>query len=316
MSDQTLDPGKTRRAVLLVVRIGVTVAAFAWILTHVDLRAIAGAATRVSLFAFALSCLSIALNLVVSSARWRAMLEAYGAVKMPPFSTLVRLNFVGFFYNTWLPGGLGGDAVRGVASREAFGEGGATGALAVVFVERVLGLVGMLVVVALTSAVAPLPAGDPQAIAVASIGGVLIGALVVGSLASGARIARFLPGPLSKIAERLPPIRRWGPFGVAVLLSLATQTIGAIGGHLIVSSLAPEIPLTASLVAIPLAMATAFLPFLVGGTGAREMAFVALYASVGMPEADALAASLLCYATQLVVGLFGAFLRVESKPSS
>lgn len=310
-SEQPSSAGKTRGRVLFALRVVVTLAAFAWILTHVDLAAIAGAARRVAPLAFVLSCVLVATNLVVSGLRWRAMLEAYGATTIPPFLTLLRLNFVGFFYNTWLPGGLGGDAVRGVASRQAFGDEGATGALAVVFVERVLGLVGMLVVVALTSAVAPLPAGDPGAITLASIGGVLVGALVVGGLASGARIARFLPGPVAKIAARLPPIGRWGPFGIAVLLSLATQTLGAVTGHVIVVSLAPDVPLSASMVAIPLAMATAFLPFLVGGTGAREMAFVALYASVGMPEADALAASLLCYATQLVVGLFGAFMRVE-----
>ncbi len=303
--------GRTRRRVLLVVRVAVTLAAFAWIFTHVDVASTWAAARRVPPLAFAFACALVALNLVVSGTRWRAMLDAYGAVKIPPFSTLVRLNFVGFFYNTWLPGGLGGDAVRGVASREAFGPSGATGALAVVFVERVLGLVGMLVVVALTSAVAPLPAGDPRAIAVASVGGVLVGAVVVGALASGARIARFLPSPLAAIAGRLPPIRRAGPFTIAVLLSLATQTLGAITGHVIVGALAPEITLTSSLVAIPLAMATAFLPFLVGGTGAREMVFVALYGPLGMPAADATAAGLVCYATQLVVGLFGAFLRVE-----
>lgn len=307
------DAGKTRRRVLLVVRIAVTVLAFAWILTHVDLAAIAGAARRVSPLAFAAACAMVALNLVVSATRWRFMLEAYGATTMPVFRRLVRLNFVGFFYNTWLPGGLGGDAVRGVASREAFGTHGATGALAVVFVERVLGLVGMLVVVAMTSAVAPLPTGDPSTITLTSIGGVLVGAAVVGALASGARIAPYLPGPLRTIASRLPRIQRALPFFYAVLLSLATQTLGAIAGHAIVGSLDPAIPLTASLVAVPLAMATAFLPFLVGGTGAREMAFVALYASVGMPEADALAASLLCYATQLAIGLVGAFLRVEEK---
>jgi uncharacterized membrane protein YbhN (UPF0104 family) len=301
----------TRNRVLLVVRVVVTTLAFAWILTRVDLRAIAAAAERVSPIAFGLACMLVAANLGVSTARWRVLLDAYAATTKPPFRRLLRLNFVGFFYNTWLPGGVGGDAVRGVASREAFGAEGATGALAVVFVERVLGLVGMLVVVALTSALAPLPAGDVHAITLASIGGVIVGAAVVGVLASGSRVARFLPGPFGRIAAQLPPIRRAFPFLIAVLLSLATQTIGAITGHAIVSSLAPSIPLTASLVAIPLAMATAFLPFLVGGTGARELAFVALYASVGMPEADALAASLLCYATQLVVGLVGAFLRID-----
>jgi uncharacterized membrane protein YbhN (UPF0104 family) len=311
MSDEAPKATSTRSRVLLVVRIVVTVVAFAWILTRVDLRAIAAAAERVSPIAFGVACLLVASNLGVSATRWRVLLDAYGASAIPPFRRLLRLNFVGFFYNTWLPGGVGGDAVRGVASREAFGAEGTTGALAVVFVERVLGLVGMLVVVALTSAIAPLPAGNVGAITLASIGGVVIGAAVVAVLASGSRIARFLPGPFGRIAAQLPPIRRAAPFAIAVLLSLATQTLGAVTGHAIVASLAPSIPLTASLVAIPLAMATAFLPFLVGGTGAREMAFVALYASVGMPEADALAASLLCYATQLVVGIIGAFLRVE-----
>jgi uncharacterized membrane protein YbhN (UPF0104 family) len=305
--------GATRRHVLLVLRIVVTLAAFAWILTHVDVAAIVDAARRVPIAAFALSCVLVAANLVVSATRWRAMLEAYGAVTIPHFARLVRLNFVGFFYNTWLPGGLGGDAVRGVASREAFGEHGATGALAVVFVERVLGLVGMLVVVAATSAVAPLPAGNQTAITWASVGGVAVGAIVIGALASGPRLAPFLPGPLKTIASRLPPIRRAGPFTVAVLLSLATQTLGAVTGHVIIHALAPDIAMTSSLVAIPLAMATAFLPFLVGGTGAREMVFVALYGPLGMSTADATAAGLLCYAGQLVVGLFGAFLRVEEK---
>jgi uncharacterized membrane protein YbhN (UPF0104 family) len=302
---------KRRGRIFAVVRVVITVVAFAWILTRVDLGAIGSAGARISPLALVAGCALTSINLVVGSVRWRALLEAYGATEIPRFGKLVRLNFVGFFYNTWLPGGVGGDAVRGVASREAFGEHGTAGALAVVFVERVLGLVGLLLVVAATSTLFPLPMASAGTITLASAGGVLVGAICIAVLASGARLAPMLPGPLSRIAARLPRIERPGPFTYGVLLSLATQTIGALTGHVVVVSLAPQVTLANSFVAIPLAMATAFLPFLVGGTGAREMAFVALYASVGVPEADALAASLLVYSTQLVVGLFGAFLRVR-----
>ncbi len=311
VSAEEVQKQKTRARIFLVVRIAVSVAAFAWILFRVDLSAIATAAQRVSPFAFVAACALTSVNLVVGSVRWRALLLAYGARAIPPFSTLVRLNFVGFFYNTWLPGGLGGDAVRGVASRDAFGPDGTTGALAVVFVERVLGLVGLLLVVAVTSTLFPLPSGDRSTITMGSIGGVLAGIATIAALAMGARIAKWLPSVLARIASRLPRIGRPGPFAVGVLLSLATQTIGALTGHVIVVSLAPQVTLATSFVAIPLAMATAFLPFLVGGTGAREMAFVALYASVGVPAEDAVAASLLVYSTQLSVGAVGAFLRVR-----
>ncbi len=298
---------------LFALRMTVTIAAFAWILLRVDLRAIGAAAQRVSPLAFLAACALTSINLVVGSVRWSALLSAYGARTIPPLARLVRLNFVGFFYNTWLPGGLGGDAVRGVASRDAFGEEGATGALAVVFVERVLGLVGLLLVVAVTSTLFPLPSGDPGTIMIGSASGVVVGVVTIAALAMGSAIARFLPSILARIASRLPRIRRPGPFGAAVLLSLATQTIGALTGHVIVVSLAPEITLATSFVAIPLAMATAFLPFLVGGTGAREMAFVALYGPFGVPTEDAVAASLLVYSTQLAVGALGAFLRVGER---
>jgi uncharacterized membrane protein YbhN (UPF0104 family) len=317
-SDEEVRKKRARGRVFFVLRMAVTVLAFAWILFRVDLAAIATAAQRVSPFAFAAACALTSVNLVVGSVRWSALLSAYGASAIPRFGTLVRLNFVGFFYNTWLPGGLGGDAVRGVASRDAFGPEGTTGALAVVFVERVLGLVGLLLVVAVTSTLFPLPSRDPSTITLGSGLGVVVGIITIAALALGSRLVPLitrlgLPSILARIASRLPRIGKPAPFAAGVLLSLATQTIGALTGHVIVASLAPQVTLATSFVAIPLAMATAFLPFLVGGTGAREMAFVALYASVGVPAEDAVAASLLVYSTQLAVGAIGAFLRVTNR---
>jgi uncharacterized membrane protein YbhN (UPF0104 family) len=310
-------PSARRRAVIMLsLRIGTTVAAIAWVVSRVDLAAVGAALVRVSPFSFAIACASTALNLVVGSLRWRILLQAYGAPHVPPLGTLVRLNYIGFFYNTCLPGGVGGDVVRGVASREAFGDTGATGAVAVVLVDRVLGLVGLLLVVAFTATVFPLPVADTNHVTAISLAGISVSACAVVAIAVGRSLAPHLPSALRTRAERLPAIVKKGPFLAAILLSLVTQSVVAWTGHVIVQSLAPGIALTDSLVVVPLAMATAFLPFLVGGTGAREEVFAQLYGPLGVPRADAIAASLLVWFTQIVVALVGGLLPIPRSRSS
>lgn len=309
--------GTKRRAILsIVLRVSLTLAALAWVGWHVDTSAVLSAFTRVSPFAFVIACVSTALNLVVGSVRWRILLLAYGAPYPPPLRLLVRLNYIGFFYNTCLPGGVGGDVVRGYASRSAFGEGGVAGAGAVVLVDRVLGLVGLLLVVAFTATVFPIPVADSNHVTAVSLLGVLVSALAVLAIALGRalapRLPRFVPSALRAQAERLPRIVRVGPFVAAIALSLVTQSVVAWTGHVIVASLAPSIRLTDSLVVVPLAMATAFLPFLVGGTGAREEVFQRLYQPLGVPASDAVAASLLVFAVQIVVALTGGLLKLPS----
>jgi uncharacterized membrane protein YbhN (UPF0104 family) len=311
--DQPIEtnPSARRRAALMItLRIGTTVAAIAWVVSRVDLAAVGSALLRVSPFAFAIACVSTALNLVVGSLRWRILLDAYGAPHVPPLGTLVRLNYIGFFYNTCLPGGVGGDVVRGIASREAFGDTGTTGAVAVVLVDRVLGLVGLLLVVAFTATVFPLPVAESNHVTAISLGGILVSACAVVAIAVGRSLAPHLPAALRGFAEKLPRIVKPGPFALAILLSLVTQSVVAWTGHVIVASLAPTVALTDSLVVVPLAMATAFLPFLVGGTGAREEVFAQLYGPLGVVRADAIAASLLVWFTQIVVALVGGLLPI------
>lgn len=299
---------RTRARLWTLARLSVTAAAFGWVLSRVDLGALGSAMASISPLALLVSFALTAMNLVVGAIRWRVMLAAYGATKIPRLGRLVVLNYVGFFYNTWLPGGVGGDVVRGVASREAFGEAGTTGAMAVVFVDRVLGLTGLFLVVATTALLFPMPVGSADTVAVGSLLGIAAGIVSVAALAAGRRLAPHLPGPIGRIAAGLPPIVRVGPFVIALLLSLVTQTVVAVTGHVVVSALVPEVDLETSLVVVPLAMATAFLPFLVGGTGAREEVFAQLYGAVGVARPDAIAASLLVYLVQLAIGLVGAFL--------
>lgn len=293
--------GSRRRLLLWVLKVAGTLAGLGYVAWKVDLEEVGDAVVRVSPLALLAACAITAVNLGVGAARWRVLLAAYGAPRRPPLTRLLRVYLVGFFYNTYLPGGVGGDVVRGLVTRSAFGEqAGATASMTVVLVERVLGLSGLLLVVSGTYLVRPLP-GTEGVLPVSAL--FLLAAIaVVGLLAAGRR-AR-LPGRLGAIAASLPSIERPLPFGAALSMSLVTQGLIALTGWVVMASVTGgRVTIGDALVLVPLAMASAYFPFSVGGSGVREAAFVELGTrALGMSEADALAASLLLFLTQLLIG--------------
>jgi uncharacterized protein (TIRG00374 family) len=78
-------------------------------------------------------------GIIVSTLRWKAYLDALEIYL--PFPTVVRLYFVGTFFNSFLPSGIGGDAYKAVRIGRA--RGGITSAFASVFLDRFAGFIGL-----------------------------------------------------------------------------------------------------------------------------------------------------------------------------
>lgn len=287
-----------------IIRMLVTIGALVWIALRVDLGAAQRAMTRIPVYAFALAVALVAGNVVAGAVRWRVLMRAYGATRIPGLPALIRMYFVAFFYNNYLPGAVAGDVARGVITRDAFGEEGATGALATVLVERALGLFGLFALLAVGLVTTP-GALDRRVLWWWTVLGSLGSLALVAGIPLARTIGARLPARLAGIAAKLPSLRSGPAFGEAILLSVATQALIAAAGWVLLVQLAPIAP-TASLLVIPLAAATAFLPITVGGAGAREAVYVGLCGSLfGMPEADALAASLGLWLAHLLVGALG-----------
>ena len=244
------------------------------------------------------------VSLGVGCLRWRLLLVAYGAPEKPPFTRLFYLYLVGFFYNNFLPGAVGGDIVRGVVTKEAFGERGVASALTVVLVERALGLAGLLCLSATALTLFPLPEVPELGLwAALGVAGAAGGVLFV---AIGRRLAPWLPGHLGRLAADLPQIQRALPFLWALVCSVVIHAAVAWVGFLFLHEQSSSVELQQALVIVPVAAATAFLPFTVGGAGAREAAFVFLCGSaLGLDAPSAIAASLLLWGSQLVLGAVG-----------
>jgi uncharacterized membrane protein YbhN (UPF0104 family) len=298
-----------------VVRWTGTLVGVLYVCTLIDVASLRAALVTVSFAVVLVAAALSATGQVIGAVRWRILLSAYGAGTRPSLATAVRLYFVSVFYNSFLPGAVAGDVVRAVVTRTTFADHGATGAIAVVLVERILGLFAVFVLVlggvALSSDALSIQ-GSLRMWSIVGCAASLAGTL---ALPLGRRLAPFLPGPLARIARRLPTVVRLRAFANAVVLSLCTQATAVIAGWLILRAMHPGVTLANALVIVPAAVATAVLPITVGGIGAREAAFVVLCGRIlGMASEDAVAASLLLWLSTLIIGAVGGVLLLISRP--
>lgn len=290
-----------RRRFLRWGRIAFTFAAVGYLASRVDPGEVLTAWRRLSPSAALFALAVVFLGLGTGVVRWRLLLRAYGAIDVPSWARLGHLYFVGHFYNTYAPGGVGGDVLRGVASRKAFGDlswAGATTGVAVVFIERVLGVSALLAIAAVAYLIWPLPGLENVGLWAAL--GLTTGVVAIWGIALAPRLAPWLPGRLAEPLRALPRLHAVWPFIGAIVASLFIHSLNVVAGHALMQSLDPTLPLSASAVAMPLIGASAFFPFTVGGAGVREAAFAALYGTVGVPEATAYAGSLSFWALQLI----------------
>src|SRR3569623_898252 len=91
-----------------LLRWGGTAAGIAYVAHLSDLDKGSTAFGRISAGALIGAIGLVALNVVAGAERWRTLLTAYGATSRPPFHEAVRLYFVSFFYNNYLPGAVAG----------------------------------------------------------------------------------------------------------------------------------------------------------------------------------------------------------------
>jgi glycosyltransferase 2 family protein len=294
-----------------LLRWGGTAAGIAYIAHAIDFRDAAAAFCKISIGAMLLAIALVGLNVVAGAMRWRVLLTAYGADSRPSLARATKLYFIAFFYNNYLPGAVAGDVVRGVVTRDVFGDRGATAGLAVVLVERALGLFGVFLLLAIGVAISE---RDVSSYAIWSAIGIAGSLALVLALPFARRLAPILPGKLRAIAERVPALSSVPAFAIAVVYSVATQLFVTLAGWVLLHAIDPAVGLGSALLIVPLAAATTFLPITVGGAGAREAVYITLGASLfHMTKSDAGAASLALWLAHLVNGAVGGVLQIGER---
>jgi glycosyltransferase 2 family protein len=118
----------------------VTVSLLAALLLGIEWREIADRVAALRWWAVAAAAGVLALQFPVTAWKWGMALRLHDRVF--PQSFLLRVCCIGFFFNTFLPSGIGGDAYRVYRTLPPSGE--KSGAISAVLVERVVGLCALL----------------------------------------------------------------------------------------------------------------------------------------------------------------------------
>ena len=247
---------------------------------------------------FALACLIWVCALFLTFGRWYLLVRAQDL----PFTlrNAIRLGLISSYFNSILPGSVGGDILKAVAV--ARDQRRQTVAVATILIDRVIGLWALAWLVALAGSIFWV-LGNPYLLgneALKTIVRLTIG-IVVGSAAVWSLMGALSESRAAAVAtrfERVPKVGRslaelwragwlYRQKKTAVAIALGMSLVGHMGWvmcfHLCVSSF-PEIDqanFAEHLLIVPVGMTAQALFPLPGGVGGGEAAFGWLYTLLG-----------------------------------
>lgn len=296
----------------------VTVALLAWLLGRLDRQVLLHAFLAVKPLWFALAVLMYFLSLAVSALRGRFIMDS---IERPmSFFMLLRLNWIGAFFNQVLPGAVSGDAVRAYCSRTYTRS--LTLAAAAVFGERLIGL-GVLIALAagvflLTGAALPTLPQVPFLLGLFSLAYIL-GLAILLSPRLDERFDRI--GALGvKIREARIALRALFRHGSDLLWALVLSLLVQVLSILLFWSVAMALDLRLDAMAVwvvwPLVTLLTILPVSLAGWGLREGLLVYYLTHLGVSADKALALSVLTGLAVLLASLPGgmAWLLMQDRP--
>ncbi len=270
----------------------------------------------------------LALITLLSSLRWYFLVRAQGLSLGA--RQLVELTMIGNFFNTFMPGAVGGDLIKAwyVAGREPTRK---TKAIFTVLLDRVIGLgvFFLFAAVALALHYEWLEGNTQLKLLALSVWGVSGAMLLAALLFFSPFVSRLGPArsllavlrrqqKVSKLLDAALLYRNhFGAICIAIVLSCLSITgnvlLFRIQGNLI------DIPLdmAAYFFVIPVALTVSAVPLLPGGIGVGQMAFFTLFQWVGVSNPKQ--GSTLCTAVQIYSILFNCigaifYVRVKRKP--
>ena len=250
---------------------------------------------------------------LVSIIRWHLLLEVAGAAV--GWRRTAQLAVAGLFFNSILPGVMGGDVMRAFwAARDA--PQARPAAVVSILLERVLGLtatvlLGAALILPRWSELNQHPVTHAGAHAFIVVAGILLVILVVlGSPASSRLLAGDYSSGWRKAAAegaKACQVCLTHPVGagVGLLLSLTSQALLVTLFFMVAKAMALPTDFWQLASVLPMVAMVTVLPISWNGLGVREAAFMTFLGVYGVPSAQAVAISLAAFAVILFWNLFG-----------
>ena len=311
-----------KRGALLAVKVTVSLVLLGYLFATSDLQALEERVRTADLLLLGAAVGCYLVMLALATWRWQLLLEALGVVA--PLRHLTASYLVATFFNNFLPSNIGGDIVRVRDGSRLTGS--TTSSLAVVGIDRILGL-GALWVLA---AVAFVFAG-PQLRELAGARAVLLGLglvfVVLGTLFFRPGIARRVMAvsrlnAIEWARERFEVVQaavhsyraQVHTVWLAFAASLALQALVVLYFFAIARALRIPLSASAAFLMVPLCTLLQAVPISFNGWGLREGLFALYFSQIGLPRESALAFSLTGAGLIILLSLSGAVVWMARDP--
>jgi uncharacterized membrane protein YbhN (UPF0104 family) len=276
-------------------------------------------------------------SVLITLVRWYVLVRAQDL----PFTIAgaMRIGLVGFFFNTFLPGSVGGDIIKAAAlARE---QSRRTVAVATVIMDRVIALWGLIWFVALLGGVfwgcgwldgsAEGPAKQIVLFAAGIVGVSVVVWLLLGLLPQ--HRADIFAGRLSRIpkvggsaAEFWRAVWmyrcRQASVGLALVLSWISHVGFVVAFYCCTRTLWDQLPrnpiptLAQHFLIVPIGLVIGAIPLFPGGAGIGEAGFGGLYLLFGCKPANGVLGSLVQRVVSWVIGVLGYLVYLSMRTSS
>lgn len=307
-------PSPMRKPLLVALKVLISVSLLYWLISRADLPTIWQTIKSANWSLLMLAFASFYVGYLCTARRWQIIM---GVIKVPAKFWDLFLTFsVATFFNNFLPSTVGGDAYRMI---ESYRMGARKGqAVAVIFIDRILGLSALLIIAFLASLVVPKVATQIPFLwlfMIAAFAGLAMLAwfvfghgrhTLIGWFSGQNPVSRAIHKILNKLDAGIGLFRgRHDVLRQAIFLSLILQVVVVIHYLLIARALHIDISLAALFIITPLANLLMVAPISINGIGLREAIFVFLMGIYGVSEEHALAFSICAFVMILGQGVIG-----------
>ncbi len=234
--------------------------------------------------------------LIIGSLRWNLLLRGLGI--QIPLLRAMRLQLIGFFFNTAMPGAVGGDVIKGMYVLREKTATSKTNALLTIVLDRIIGLVAIFAI----AGVAILTRLDfvrenaglmtlSLFVGVGILAIFIVAVFCLTDLFTGRDpllfiLSKKVPGfgIAKKIYSALILFRKEpGTIGKAFLLSIGAQVMSLLFGYMLAVNLSDKaVDIMIYSVVHPIGILATALPLAPGGLGIGHIAFDRLFIMAGI----------------------------------
>ncbi len=285
-----------RKTLVFTLKLAVSSLSLYVVFSKIDIREFASMLAKIGPLFFVLAALPYVLAQAVSTWRWKLLLPGHFR-----YGRLFSLYMIGSFFNSFLPGVIGGDAIKAYYLNKDAKKISLT--LASVFMDRYFGYASLMLI-----GISAFPFAYRYFGATAYrwvMPGIFVAFVAASVLFFGLKLGKKISS-VGEIYEYFGRLKsRRDVIAKAVMVSFVVQLLNFLMVVILALAMGEDIPVILLCVFLPIIITVTTIPISVSGLGVREGSFVLLLGLIGVRPEVATSLSLSWFFANFLGGLPG-----------